>query len=171
MPNPISRAIDVLGQQGQTPYRHIFILRLSIFSLNTRNVQPSCRFQNMRLLDHAPAGRWCSRCTWAKWVGSSRKSFSCAFCLPIMAGICLRRWPMMSVWIFAARTRFTNSFTCRHNTRLESGTTGADCLTQETEIRNICRHLPLLCKAGESHHVRHEKVGSRVRYEYFSTDE
>ena len=45
-------------------------------------------------------------------LGSSRSSFSCAFCLPIMAGICLRRCPMMRQWILAARTRFTNSFTC-----------------------------------------------------------
>ena len=46
------------------------------------------------------------------WLPRSLSSFSCAFCLPIMAGICLRKCPMIRQWILAARTLFTNSFTC-----------------------------------------------------------
>ena len=62
--------------------------------------------------EEAPAGRWCSRWTCENWLARSLSSFSCAFCLPIMAGICLRRCPMIRQWILAARTLFTNSFTC-----------------------------------------------------------
>lgn len=38
-----------------------------------------------------PMGRWCSRCTREKWSDKFRSIFSCAFCLPIIAGIFARK--------------------------------------------------------------------------------
>mmetsp|Transcript_12780 Transcript_12780/g.44396 ORF Transcript_12780/g.44396 Transcript_12780/m.44396 type:complete len:267 (+) Transcript_12780:704-1504(+) len=63
-------------------------------------------------------GRPCSTTTFLNSSSSFSSSFLCFSFLPIMLGICLRRWPMMSRCVLKALTRLTNSFTLRSHARL-----------------------------------------------------
>ena len=64
--------------------------------------------------EDVPAGKWYSRCTIPNSACRLASSFSCAFALPIIAGIFFLKWPMIRMCILAALTRFTNSFTWQY---------------------------------------------------------